>query len=84
MGYADILAYTATALNTVMLAPQVIRTLRIKETRDLSLATLVMFMTSSFLWLLYAIEIHAVPVIVANVMVGGMNVILFACKLKYR
>lgn len=84
MEHADILAYTATALNTVMLAPQVFRTLRTKETRDLSLATLAMFLTSTILWLLYAITIHAVPIIVANVMVGTMNTTLFVCKLKYR
>ena len=79
----DLFGYVATSLNVVMMIPQVMRTWKTKQTRDLSSATLLIFLTASILWTIYGIEKNAIPVIIANVVVGSMNLILIIIKLKY-
>lgn len=79
----DIFGYIATSLNVVMMIPQVSHTWRTKQTRDLSLATLLIFSTASLLWIIYGIEKGAIPVIIANAVVGGLNILLILIKLKY-
>ena len=80
---SDIFGYVATSLNVLMLVPQVVRTLRTKHTKDLSFATLLIFFTACVLWTLYGVAKHAVPVIIANTIVGTMNLILIIIKLRY-
>ena len=84
MPVADILAYIATSLNIVMLVPQVVRTWKTKRTGDLSLITLVIFLIACLLWVIYGVAKSAAPVIIANTIVGGMNLVLILLKLKYR
>lgn len=78
----DIFGYLATALNLLMLIPQVISTWRKKQAKDLSLATILLFLTACFLWL-YGIAKAAPPVILANTVGMIMNLILAILKLKY-
>lgn len=77
----DFFAYTATVLNIVMLIPQVIQTWKTKETKDLSLISLVIFISASTLWLLYGIAKIAPPIIISNVVLIGLNLILVVVKL---
>lgn len=84
MPIADFLAYIATSFNVVMLAPQVFRTWKTKRTADLSLTTLTIFLTACLLWVGYGVAKLALPVIIANTVVGGMNLILIILKLKYK
>ncbi len=80
----DIFGYVATSLNVVMLVPQVFRTWKVKQTKELSLATLVIFLTASILWMIYGFMKQAAPIIIANIVVGTMNFILIILKLKYK
>jgi len=77
----DILGYLATSLNVVMLVPQVLRTWNTKQTRDLSFVTLLIFLIACILWILYGLENNAIPVIVANSIVGISNLVLIIIKL---
>lgn len=81
---SDAFGYTATGLNIVMLAPQVIQTWKTKRTSDLSLSTLIIFLTTCLLWVAYGVSKSAIPVIIANLVVGGMNLALIFLKLKYK
>jgi len=80
---SDIFGYLGTLLNVIMLVPQVVRTWKTKRTKDLSFATLLIFLLACVSWILYGIEKSAIPVIIANVVVGTMNIILIIIKLKY-
>lgn len=79
----DIFAYLATSLNVVMLIPQVLRAWKTKRTKDLSFATLIIFATACFLWILYGLGKQALPVIISNSVVGVLNLILIFIKLTY-
>lgn len=80
----DIFGYLATSLNLVMLLPQVIHTWKTKHTKGLSLTTLLMFTAGCVLWIIYGVAKTAYPVILANVVVGGMNIVLIFLKLRYK
>lgn len=56
----------AAACTTVSFVPQVIRALRTRETRSISLAMYLVFTAGVALWLVYGLLVHDLPVIVAN------------------
>ena len=63
--------------------PQVLRTLRTRHTRDLSLAMVGLLVTSGVLWLGYGIAIHDWPVILTNIGMVVLNTSLVVAKLRY-
>ena len=79
----DIFAYMATIINIVMLFPQVLQTWKTKHTKDLSSITLLLFFSACILWILYGVAKSALPIILANTVVGALNLFLFILKLKY-
>ena len=74
--------YIAGTLTTLSFVPQVLRSWKLKETRDLSLAMLLLFALGVVLWAIYGIWIMALPVIAAN----GITfvLILFLLWMKFR
>lgn len=80
----DSFGYVATGLNIVMLMPQVFRTWRSKQTKDLSLMTLIIFFIACLLWIIYGIGKAAAPVIISNTVVGASNLFLIILKFRYR
>lgn len=77
----DVFAYTATVLNIVMLIPQVVQTWKTRETKDLSLFSLIIFIVAGILWLLYGVVKQAPPIIVSNAVLITLNSILVTFKL---
>jgi MtN3 and saliva related transmembrane protein len=80
----DFFAYIATTLNIVMQVPQVLSTWRTKKVRDLSLLSLLIFMSASFLWGTYGIMKTAPPIILSNGVLLLLNGLLVTMKLKYK
>lgn len=83
MDFVDVFAYTATFLNIIMMVPQVAQTWKTKKTKEFALSTPIMFLVACVLWVFYGVAKNAIPVIVANTIVGGMNSVLIYCKVKY-
>ena len=79
----DIFAYSATVLNIVMLFPQVIEAWKTKKTKELSMATLVMFLAACLLWTAYGVAKAAPPIIFANTTLGILNGVLIYLKIAY-
>jgi MtN3 and saliva related transmembrane protein len=77
------LGYLAGLLTVGAFLPQVIRAWRTRQTRDLSLATFALLITTGSLWMVYGMLTADWPVIAAN---GGMvtlNAALAVAKLRY-
>ena len=53
------------ALTTVAFIPQVVKIWKSKHTLDISLGMFSIFSAGVFLWLLYGIQLGAVPIILA-------------------
>jgi MtN3 and saliva related transmembrane protein len=79
-----IIGYIAGALTTISFVPQVIRTWKLKETKDFSLVMLLLFAAGMLLWTAYGIWINSPPIIVANIVTFGLVLILLWMKIKYQ
>ena len=66
MGMITLLGLVAAICTTVSLLPQVIKTIKTKHTKDLSLSTYAVLTTGIFLWFLYGILIKDLPLVLAN------------------
>ncbi len=80
MGIADIIGFTAAVICSLAMIPQVVKIYRTKETRDLSLGALAALGTGLFLWLVYGLLIHSVPVIFGNAV--GLSLVLYVIIMK--
>lgn len=76
--------YLAGTLTTIAFVPQVIRTWKLKETKDFSLAMLLLFATGMLLWTVYGIWINSFPIIAANTVTFGLILFLIWMKIKYQ
>jgi MtN3 and saliva related transmembrane protein len=79
-----IIGYIAGTLTTASFIPQVIRSWKLKETRDISLAMLVLFAFGVILWTLYGIWIGSPPIIVANVVTLCLILFLLWMKIRFQ
>jgi len=79
-----IIGYIAGALTTISFVPQVIRTWKLKETKDFSLVMLLLFAAGMLLWTAYGIWISSPPIIAANIVTFGLVLILLWMKIKYQ
>jgi MtN3 and saliva related transmembrane protein len=79
-----VIGYIAGTLTTISFLPQVIRTWKMRETKDFSLAMLLLFATGILLWTVYGIWTGSLPVILANVITFLLIIVLLAMKIKYR
>jgi MtN3 and saliva related transmembrane protein len=79
-----LVGFIAGTLTTVAYVPQVVRSWRLKETRDISLSMLVLYAIGVFLWLVYGCWTNSLPIIVANGISEILILILLGIKLHYR
>lgn len=75
--------YFAGLLTVASFLPQVIRTWRTKQTRDLSLGMFALLVTASSLWIIYGIIIEDWPVILTNLGMVVLNGAIGVAKLRY-
>jgi MtN3 and saliva related transmembrane protein len=73
----------AAVLGTLCWFPQAVKTIRSRETRDLSLLTQAGFVAACSLWLLYGILIVSWPVILSNMITLPVLVLLLGFKLRF-
>ena len=79
-----IIGYIAGTLTTASFIPQVIRSWKLKETRDLSLAMLVLFAIGVILWTVYGVWIGSPPIIAANIVTLGLIIFLLWMKVRFK
>jgi MtN3 and saliva related transmembrane protein len=79
-----IIGYIAGTLTTASFIPQVIKSWKLKETRDLSLAMLVFFAIGVILWTVYGIWIGSFPIIAANIVTLGLILFLLWMKVRFQ
>ena len=68
---------------TVAFLPQVIRTWRTRSTGDLSLGMFLVFTTGIFLWLVYGLYVHDLPLIAANSVTFVLSGTILFFKLRH-
>lgn len=79
----ETLGFTAAFCTTAAFVPQLVRVLRLRSARDISLPTFVMFTAGVFLWLLYGIDIGSKPVIASNGVTLILSTSILVLKLRF-
>ncbi|MFN3926313.1 MAG: SemiSWEET family sugar transporter [Pseudanabaenaceae cyanobacterium] len=79
----ELIGYCAAFCTTFAFLPQVIRTWRTKSAHDLSLATILAFMTGISLWFIYGVSVGARPIMAANLVTFSLQLSLLYLKLRY-
>ena len=79
-----LVGYIAGALTTISFIPQVVRAWKLKETRDLSLAMLILFAAGILLWTWYGIWTDSLPIIAANMITFVLILVLLGLKIRYK
>jgi MtN3 and saliva related transmembrane protein len=82
--FTNILGLTAAFLTTFAYLPQSIKTIKTKETKDLSLITLIMIDLGLVAWLIYGLLINSIPIIAANSVSIVLMSFILILKLKYK
>ena len=78
-----IIGLVAAICTTISFVPQAIRTIKTKHTKDLSLATYLIFTIGIFLWLVYGILVQDLPLIIANIITFLFALTILILKIKY-
>ena len=77
------IGFVAAFLTTAAFVPQLMRVMRLRSAREISLGTFLMFSVGVFMWLLYGIYTGSRPVIASNVVTLVLSVSILILKLKY-
>ena len=77
------LGYVAGVLTVSSFLPQVLRSWRTRQTRDLSLGMFALLTTASGLWMTYGIVTMDIPIIVTNALMVALNGAIAVAKIRY-
>lgn len=81
---ATAIGLVAGTLTSVAAIPQVIKTLRTKHARDISVWQPLLLAFGVALWMIYGIIINDLPLVISNIIPLGCNALLTGLKFHYR
>jgi MtN3 and saliva related transmembrane protein len=79
----DNIGFAAAFCTTVAFVPQLVRVLKLRSAREISLGTFLLFSVGVFLWLLYGIYSGSKPVIASNAATLGLSLSILYLKMRY-
>jgi MtN3 and saliva related transmembrane protein len=79
----DSIGFVAAFCTTAAFVPQLLRVLKLRSAREISLGTFLLFSPGVFLWLLYGFYIGSRPVIASNSITLGLSLSILCLKLRY-
>ena len=79
----EFFGYLAAILTTAAFLPQLIKTLNTKKAEDVSLTTLIMFISGVASWIVYGYKISSLPIIIANSITFLLNFFILISKLYF-
>ena len=79
----EFFGYFAAILTTLAFLPQLIKTLKTKKADDVSLITLIMFLTGVLSWIIYGYKISSTPILIANVITFILNLLILIFKITF-
>ena len=84
MNWINFAGYLGAFLSAITFIPQVYKAWQTKSVGDLSIWMILIVVTSTIVWLVYAFATHAGPVIAANVIVLAMALLLLYFKITFK
>ena len=83
INYITIIGLIAGTCTTIAFLPQVIKTVKTKETKDISISMYIILVTGILFWITYGTLIKDLPVILANSIAFILATIVLILKIKY-
>ncbi len=83
MTLPEIIGYTAATVGAAIFIPQLIKTIKTKDTKALSLPTFILLNFNNSLWLSYGLLTSDPAIILSQVFVFPMCLVILFYKLKY-
>ena len=79
----EFFGYFAAILTTLAFLPQLIKTLKTQKADDVSLITLIMFLTGVLSWVIYGYKISSIPILMANIITFILNLLILIFKINF-
>ena len=83
MNFITAIGLTAAAFTTTAYVPQVVKSIKTKSAKDLSLGTSTLLCCGVLLWLIYGIMNNDVPIILSNAITLVLTMTLLVLKLRH-
>ena len=84
MEIITIIGLAAAVCTTISFIPQIYKTIKTKNTKDISLGMYLVLLLGVLLWLTYGILDKSFPIIVSNLVALLLVLIMLVLKLKYK
>lgn len=82
MTAVTLIGFAAACLTTIAFLPQVIKAIRSRSTRDISLGMYLVLATGIALWLIYGLMIDDLPLILANLVTFVLVAVILFQKIR--
>ena len=79
----EFFGYFAAILTTLAFLRQLIKTFQTKKAEDVSLITLIMFLTGVLSWIIYGYKISSTPILIANIITFILNLLILIFKITF-
>ena len=79
-----VLGLFGAALTTISLLPQLLKVLKTRSTKDISIGMMFLLSTAFAVWLIYGILIGDTPLIIANTFAVLQGVVILIFKIIYK
>jgi MtN3 and saliva related transmembrane protein len=81
--FANVIGYVAATLTTISFLPQLIRVVKLRSARDISLGMFLIFSVGTLFWFVYGVLAHSPPVWLANAVTLALSVSILVLKLRF-
>lgn len=79
----NLIGYVAATMTTVSFVPQLLRVIKLRSARDVSLGMFLIFTTGTAFWLLYGVLSGSFPVALANSVTFVLSLAILLLKLRF-
>tara|TARA_B100000073_G_C23610147_1_gene524169 strand:- start:95 stop:370 length:276 start_codon:yes stop_codon:yes gene_type:complete len=79
----EFFGYLAAILTTIAFLPQLLKTIKTKKADDVSMTTLILFLTGVSSWIIYGYKIESKPILIANLITFLLNFLILISKLRF-
>jgi MtN3 and saliva related transmembrane protein len=84
MTWVEAVGHFGAFLTSITFIPQVYKAWKTKSVGDLSFTMILIVVTSTIVWLVYAVALELWPVIIANSIIGLLSLTLVYFKLTFK
>ena len=79
----DLVGYAAATMTTISFVPQLLRVIRLRSARDISLVMFVVMSVGTAGWIAYGLLLHSRPIILCNCITLSLALAILALKLRF-